>query len=123
MSVSIICRFTIGSYGLARVAVVDENLKTLYHTLVKPHLEIADYLTIYSGINEELLRDVTKSLLDVQEDLRNLLPPDAIIVGQSVHSDLKVLKVTANVIFLLLYIFQLYQQLFYLMSDDSSVYH
>ncbi|XP_057372770.1 uncharacterized protein LOC130693610 [Daphnia carinata] len=92
---SIDCEWCIcvdGSYGLARVAVVDENLKTLYHTYVKPDVEIADYLTRYSGITEELLRDVEKRPCDVQQDLRNLLPSDAILVGQSLQSDLKALK-------------------------------
>lgn len=85
--------FSLGSYGLARVAVVDENLKTLYHTYVKPDVAIADYLTMYSGITEELLKDVKKTPSDVQQDLRSLLPPDAILVGQSLQSDLKALKV------------------------------
>ncbi|KZS03739.1 putative RNA exonuclease NEF-sp [Daphnia magna] len=92
---SIDCEWCIcvdGSYGLARVAVVDEHLKTLYHTYVKPDVEIADYLTRYSGITEELIRDVEKRPFDVQQDLRNLLPPDAILVGQSLQSDLKALK-------------------------------
>lgn len=75
------------------MAVVDENLKTLYHTYVKPDLAISDYLTRYSGITEELLLDVKKTPSDVQQDLRNLLPPDAILVGQSLQSDLKALKV------------------------------
>lgn len=78
---------------MARVAVVDEDMRTRYHTFVKPDLEIVDYLTRFSGITEELLRDVTKTLRDVQQDLRDLLPPDAILVGQSLGSDLKVLKV------------------------------
>lgn len=83
----------LGTYGLARVAVVDENLETLYHTYVKPDVEIADYVTRYSGITEELLRDVKKTPSDVQHDLRDLLPSDAILVGQSLQSDLKALKV------------------------------
>lgn len=56
-------------------------------------MEIADYLTRYSGITEELIRDVEKRPFDVQQDLRNLLPPDAILVGQSLQSDLKAMKV------------------------------
>jgi RNA exonuclease 1 len=85
--------FLLGSYGLARVAVVDENLKTLYHTYVKPDMVIADYLNRFSGIAEELLVDVKKTPSDVQQDFQYLLPPDAILVGQSLQSDLKALKV------------------------------
>lgn len=84
----------LGSYGLARVAVVDENFDTCYHTYVKPDLEIVDYLTQFSGITEKTLENVNKNLADVQLDLQKLLPPDAILIGQSLQSDLKALKVS-----------------------------
>jgi len=77
---------------LARVAIVDEQLQTVYHTFVKPDKPIADYQTRYSGITEESLEGVTKTPKNVQQDLRKLLPPDAIIVGQSVNCDLKTMK-------------------------------
>ena len=84
---------------MARVAVVDEELKTVYHTYVKPDVAIFDYLTKYSGITEELLKDVKKTPSDVQKDLQKLLPPDAILIGQSLNSDLKALKVMHNWLF------------------------
>ena len=34
--------------------------------LVKPKEEITDYVTKYSGITEELLRDVTTTIEDIQ---------------------------------------------------------
>ena len=66
----------------------------MYHTFVKPKLRIVDYLTKYSGITKELLLKVKKTAEDVQRDLQKLLPPDAILVGQSLNSDLNALKVT-----------------------------
>ena len=49
----------------------------------------------YSGISEETLAGVTIRLKDVQKALRSILPPDAILVGQSLNYDLKALKVAA----------------------------
>lgn len=71
---------------------MDENHKVFYDTLVKPDNKITDYLTKWSGINRKMLKNVTKKLKDVQEDLRRLLPEDAILVGQSLANDLHVLK-------------------------------
>ena len=39
-----------------------------------------------------MLEDVTTRLEDVQNDLRKILPPDAILVGQSLNSDLSAMK-------------------------------
>ena len=92
LSINYYYSFT-GDYGLARVAVVDEELKCVYHTFVKPKLKIVDYLTKYSGITPALLKKVETTEQDVRRDLQKLLPPDAIIVGQTVSSDLVALKV------------------------------
>lgn len=78
---------------MARVAIVDENLDPVYHTFVRPKKPIKDYLTKWSGITPELLNGVTKGIKDVQDEIRKLLPPDAIIVGHSVHGDLYALQV------------------------------
>lgn len=75
------------------MAIVDDRLETVYHTFVKPKLPILDYLTRFSGITKELLKNVKTTPENVQDDIRNLLPADAILVGQSLNSDLKALKV------------------------------
>ncbi|KAK8750104.1 hypothetical protein OTU49_015239 [Cherax quadricarinatus] len=77
---------------LTRISVVNEERKLIYHTLVKPENTIINYLTQYSGITESILDDVTTTLQDVHRDLRELLPPDAILVGHSLHSDLRAMK-------------------------------
>ncbi|XP_053606637.1 RNA exonuclease 5 isoform X2 [Plodia interpunctella] len=77
---------------LTRVSIVNEKHETIYETFVKPYNDITDYLTRFSGITKSKLNDVTKRLEDVQKDIRELLPADAILVGQSLNLDLHALK-------------------------------
>ncbi|XP_044269439.1 RNA exonuclease 5 [Tribolium madens] len=86
------CKTTIGDLELTRVSVVDEDLNTFYDTLVKPENRITDYLTRFSGITYKMMKNITTRLQDVQEDLRRILPADAILVGQSLGNDLHALK-------------------------------
>lgn len=65
----------------------------MYESLVKPTNKITNYLTQYSGITASKLSGVTTTLKDVQKDIIELLPPDAILVGQSLNCDLDALKV------------------------------
>jgi RNA exonuclease 1 len=64
----------------------------VYHSLVKPRNPIKNYLTRYSGITAAMLEDVTTTLEEVQSELRRVLPPDAILVGQSLNSDLHAMR-------------------------------
>nr|CAD7432970.1 unnamed protein product [Timema monikensis] len=86
------CRTTTGELELTRASVVNEKLEVIYDILVKPDNHITDYLTRYSGITEIMLSEVTNKLSDVQKDLINLLPPDAILVGHSLNCDLHALQ-------------------------------
>lgn len=86
------CRTTTGDLELTRISIVNEKLEVVYETLVKPYNRITDYLTRFSGITKELLMNVAVRLEDVQRDIRALLPPDAILVGQSLNFDLMALK-------------------------------
>lgn len=86
------CRTVKAENELARVSIVDENYKSVYETLVRPTNKIVDYLTPWSGITKEMMENVVKTLEEVQEDVKNLLPPDAILVGQSLNCDLMAMK-------------------------------
>ena len=81
---------TIGD--VARVSVVNEKGECVYDTYVKPSAKIIDYRTIYSGITAEILENITTSLTDVQVKLKEFIPHDAILVGQSLENDLHALK-------------------------------
>ena len=77
---------------VARVSVVNEQGECVYDTFVKPYTVVLDYRTKYSGISEELLDGVTTTLADVQQKLKQLIPADAILVGQSLENDFRSLK-------------------------------
>lgn len=77
---------------VARVSVVDEQGQCVYDTYVKPYTAVIDYRTKYSGINEELLDGVTTTLADVQQKMKQLIPANAILVGQSLENDFRSLK-------------------------------
>lgn len=86
------CRTAKAENELTRVSIVDENYQSVYETLVRPSNPITNYLTEWSGITAEMMKDVTKTLKQVQEDVQNLLPPDAILVGQSLNCDLSAMR-------------------------------
>jgi len=85
------CNTTHGN-ELTRVTVVDHKGSTCYETLVKPDNEIIDYNTRFSGIKEEDMEGVTTTLRDVQAVLLMKFSSKDILIGHSLESDLKVLK-------------------------------
>ncbi|SSD60709.1 related to RNA exonuclease 1 [Saccharomycodes ludwigii] len=88
------CEMCLTKHGheLTRVSIVDFNGREVYDQLVKPENEIIDYLTKYSGITREILENITYTLEQVQQDILKILSADDILIGHSLQSDLKVLK-------------------------------
>lgn len=77
---------------LTRISIVDEEMRVVYNELVKPPNPITNYLTRYSGITKDMMKNVTTTLEDVQHFMRKNLPRDAIFCGHSLNSDLTALK-------------------------------
>lgn len=86
------CFTSAGCNEVTRISIVNEKYESIYETLVLPKNKIVNYLTPYSGITAEMMTNVTKSLEEVQRDVQKLLPPDAILVGQSLNCDLMAIK-------------------------------
>nr|KYP60184.1 Small RNA degrading nuclease 3 [Cajanus cajan] len=95
-----------GTEALVKVCVVDHNLEVKLNQLVKPDKEIADYRTEITGISSQDLEAVTCSLADIQKSMKKLLPKGTILVGHSLHSDLRVLKLDYVRVVDTAYIFQ-----------------
>lgn len=72
---------------------VDRNLQVIFETFVKPQNPIIDYNTRYSGITKKDLHGVTTTLQQVRHALCFFLNPLTILIGHSLESDLKALKV------------------------------
>ncbi|XP_025204263.1 RNA exonuclease 1 homolog [Melanaphis sacchari] len=88
------CEMVNTTFGIeiVRVTVINHEGEEVYESKVKPFNTILDYKSKYSGITEESLRYCTKRLSDVQQDLLKIFDKDSILIGHSLESDLKALK-------------------------------
>ncbi|KAF2361322.1 Elongin A binding-protein 1 [Trinorchestia longiramus] len=84
--------YTTAGNELTRVTVIDHNNTVVYETFVQPENQILDYNTRFSGISEEQLEDVTTTLRDVQAALLTRFSSNTILVGHSLESDFRALK-------------------------------
>jgi len=84
--------YTTAGNELTRVTVIGPDLQTVYETLVKPINPIIDYNTRFSGITEEDMLGVTTTLRDVQAVLLSWFSSKTILIGHSLESDFKALK-------------------------------
>lgn len=77
---------------LTRVSLVNADGRCIMDELVKPKNRILNYLTRFSGITRKILHPVRTRLQDIQAMIKDLLPPDAVLVGHSLNNDLQALE-------------------------------
>eukprot|EP00698_Gefionella_okellyi_P015550 TRINITY_DN438_c0_g1_i1.p1 TRINITY_DN438_c0_g1~~TRINITY_DN438_c0_g1_i1.p1 ORF type:complete len:562 (+),score=119.93 TRINITY_DN438_c0_g1_i1:50-1687(+) len=82
-----------GGYELARLAIVAHDGTQLLDTLVLPQKPVTDYLTQYSGIDADVLKDVTVTFQQAQEQFLQIVSANTIVVGHSLENDLNALRV------------------------------
>lgn len=85
--------YTTKGLELTRVTIVDSDCKTVYESLVKPLNPIIDYNTRFSGITKEQMDRTSTSILQVQANILHLCNAKTILVGHSLESDMKALKI------------------------------
>lgn len=78
---------------MTRISVIDVNLNLIYESIVVPDNDILDYNTRWSGLTKESFIGCKVKLKNVQQDLVKLFNHDTILIGHSLESDLKALKV------------------------------
>ena len=89
------CQTTKGS-ELTRISIVDSKLMVVCDKLVKPPNEITNYLTQWSGITENLLKDVTLTIEDVHDEIFDFMDSNTILCGHSLENDLIAMKLIHN---------------------------
>nr|CAH7727459.1 unnamed protein product [Callosobruchus chinensis] len=91
--------YTTKGLELTRVTIVDVECKTVYESLVKPLNPIIDYNTRFSGITKDQMDRTSTSLLQIQANILHLCNSSTILVGHSLESDMKALKIVhSNII-------------------------
>ncbi|GFU06164.1 RNA exonuclease 1 homolog [Nephila pilipes] len=85
--------YTTAGVELTRISVIDPDLKTVYESFVKPFNKVLDYNTRFSGITEDNLKNVRTTIRDVQAVLLCMFNDKTILIGHSLESDLKALKI------------------------------
>jgi RNA exonuclease 1 len=86
--------YTSKGLELTRLTVVSDMLEVLIDDFVDTEGEVVDFNTRYSGIKKEVYEEAKrKSIQQVQKDLFALMHDRSILVGHSLDSDLKALRV------------------------------
>ena len=83
-------------HAVALIAVVDQNETVVLRRKVNPKCKVFSYLTPLTGLKEGDLDDGV-SLESAVKDVKRLLGPDVILVGQRIDRDIKRLKLEERI--------------------------
>jgi RNA exonuclease 1 len=86
--------YTTEGSEVARVTIVDAHGDSLLDEFVKPENPILDYITSFSGLTPEQLAPITTTLADLLQTLHTYIFEETILIGHSLDSDLKALRVS-----------------------------
>ena len=92
--------YTVSGLELTRITIVNYDEKVVFDKFVRPQNRVIDYNTRYSGITEALLNTSDAlTLPEVQAVLLSMFHSRTILIGHSLESDLKSLKlIHSNVV-------------------------
>lgn len=91
--------YTVVGLELTRITVVDFDERIVFDKFVKPQNRVIDYNTRFSGITEVTLSNSdAKSLPEIQAVLLSMFHTRTILVGHSLESDLKALKLIHSLV-------------------------
>lgn len=86
--------YTAAGLEIVKVAVVNGAGQAVYVEYVRPLNPIVDYNTRFSGIvAEDFINNSSKTLREVQRDLKRFIFKDTVLIGHGLENDLKGLKI------------------------------
>lgn len=83
--------------SVAQVALVDEWCRPVFSVYVKQDLPVLSYITELTGLTKEILDTHGLPLAEALALLRANLPPNAILIGQSIMKDVQWLQLAEGV--------------------------
>ncbi|KAL3247046.1 hypothetical protein MRX96_057283, partial [Rhipicephalus microplus] len=83
---------TAKGFEVIRVSVLGWDFVPVYDTLVKPQGKILDYKTEFNGLTEEHMVGVDTTLRDVQAALLERFSAETLLLGHSLDSDFRALR-------------------------------
>ena len=84
---------TAAGLEVTRISIVDSNFVKIYDEFVLPRNTVTDYLTQYSGITANTLKDVHKTFEEARRDVLSIVHAETILVGHSLENDLRKLSI------------------------------